>query len=241
MSEQVNLQERIQALNRELNFPSAQRLQRALAKEGIPARVKDIHELLTGREGSRQVLQPPPKYEGNIASTRLDDRWVADMMSFVANPAKDGDNTWKYVLLVQDIFSRKLWAEKLVSTSGATSAFVRILERSGRKPRELNTDKDRNFIAQDFQNVLASRGIVHRKKEALNDIATIDAAIREIRRALGRRTAQPGSGNWAAELEAAIAGYNRSSHSAILGSDPNDVEGSDQLRFALRYQNAEKM
>ena len=63
----------------------------------------------------------------------------------------------------------------------------------------------------------------------MNDIATIDAAIREIRRALGRRTAQPGSGNWADELDAAIAGHNRSSHSAILGSDPNDVKDKKQL------------
>ena len=88
-----------------VEFPySAQRLQRALAKEGVPARVKDIEELLTSKEASRQVQQPPPR---NIASTRLDDRWVADMMSFVANPAKDGETTWKYVLLVQDIFSHK--------------------------------------------------------------------------------------------------------------------------------------
>ena len=98
MGDQANLQNRIQALNRELNFPSAQRLQRALAKEGVPARVKDIEELLTSKEASRQVQQPPPKYEGNIASARLDDRWVADMMSFVANPAQDGEATWKYVL-----------------------------------------------------------------------------------------------------------------------------------------------
>ena len=75
----------------------------------------------------------------------------------------------------------------------------------------------------------------------LSTLRLIDAAIREIRRALGRRTAQPGSGNWAAELDSAIAGHNKSSHSAILDSDPNDVEGSDQLRFALRYENAEKM
>ncbi len=105
----------------------------------------------------------------------------------------------------------------------------------------MNTNKDTAFLSQEFQNLLARKGIAHRKKEALNDIATIDAAIREIRRALGRRTAQPGSGNWADELDAAIAGHNRSSHSAILGSDPNDVKDNKQLRFALRYENAEKM
>ena len=100
-------------------------------------------------------------------------------MSFVANPAKDGETTWKYVSSFQDISSRKLSAETLVNTSGATAAFERILDRSGRKPREVNTDKDTAFLSQEFQNLLARKGIAHRKKEALNDIATIDAAIRD--------------------------------------------------------------
>ena len=85
-------------------------------------------------------------------------------MSFVANPAKDGETTWKYFLLGQDLFSRKLFAETLVSTSGATAAFERILDRSGRKPRELNTDKDTAFLSQEFQNLLARKGIAHRKR-----------------------------------------------------------------------------
>ena len=233
--------QRIAALNRELNYPGAARLQRALAKEGIRARVEDIREHLTSTQGARQVLQPPPKYEGTIASSKLDDRWAADMISFVANPAKDDGVRWVHVLLVQDIFSRKLFAERLRSTPEATSAFERILVRTGRKPRELNTDKDSVFMSEEFQAMLRRRGMEHRSKEALNDIATIDAAIREVRSALGRRTLQPDGGNWAQELDAVIAGYNRSDHRALMQSEPNEVVGNDQLRFALRYDNAQKM
>ncbi len=240
-AQHAHLKQRIAALNRDLNYPGAARLQRALAKEGIRARVEDIRENVTSTQGARQVLQPPPKYEGKIASSRLDDRWVADMISFVANPAKDDGTTWVHVLLVQDIFSRKLFAERLRSTPEATSAFERILDRTGRKPRELNTDKDSVFMSQEFQTMLRGRGVEHRTKEALNDIATIDAAIREVRSALGRRTLQPDGGNWAQELDAVIAGYNRSDHSALMQSEPNEVAGNDQLRFALRYDNAQKM
>ena len=85
MADAQQLKQRIAELNRELNFPGAARLQRALAKEGIPARVEDIRANLTSTQGARQVLQPPPKYLGKIASSRLDDRWAADMISFVAN------------------------------------------------------------------------------------------------------------------------------------------------------------
>ena len=76
------------------------------------------------------------------------------MISFVANPAKDDGVTWVHVLLVQDIFSRKLFAERLRSTTEATAAFERIMDRSERKPRELNTDKDSVFMSQEFQTML---------------------------------------------------------------------------------------
>ena len=88
--------------------------------------------------------------------------------------------------------------------------------------------------------MLRERGIERKEKEALNDIATIDAAIREVRSALGRRTLQSDGGNWAQELDAVIAGYNRSYHTALMQAEPNEVAGNDQLRFALRYENANK-
>ena len=94
----------------------------------------------------------------------LDDRWAADMISFVANPAKDDGTIWEHVLLVQDIFSRKLFAERLRSTPEATEAFQRILDRTERKPRELNTDRDSVFLSQKFQAMLRERGIEHRER-----------------------------------------------------------------------------
>ena len=103
-AQQAQLRQRIAALNQDLNFPGAARLQRALAKEGIRARIEDIRENLTSTQGARQVRQAPPKYLGKIASSKLDDRWATDMISFVANPAKDDGTTWVHVLLVQDTF-----------------------------------------------------------------------------------------------------------------------------------------
>ena len=52
---------------------------------------------------------------------------------------------------------------------------------------------------------------------------------------------QNGGGKWAQELDAVIAGYNRSDHNALMQAEPNEVAGNDQLRFALRYENANKM
>ena len=241
-----NTSARILQLQEELNFPSAAKLSSALAKEGIVAREKDIREQLTSAQGNRQVLRPPPKYEGSITSQRLDQRWAADALSFVADPAKSAQQTFKYVLLVQDIFSRKLWAEAMTELPETTAAFASILRRSSpRKPGELNTDKDASFLTREFQALLEENGIEHRTKEAGNDISTVDSAMREVRMILGRRTLSEGGGSWLEELPAAIAGYNRTDHGALKqpggdgGKAPGEVADDVHLRFQLRRDNAE--
>ena len=132
------MDDRIRSLHAELAFPSATRLQAALRKEGITAPLSKIKEI-TSTVGARQVLQPPPSYKGNITSSKIDDRWVADVISFESRPAKRSGSKYTNVLLVQDIFSRFLWAVPLVSKSRTREAFESILGE--RKPRELNTDK----------------------------------------------------------------------------------------------------
>ena len=105
---------RVAELYQELSFPTANKLQSALRKEGINLSLSGLKEL-TSESGARQVFQPPPRYGGNITSGRMDDRWAADLMSFESRPAKRADATYTNVLIVQNIFSRFLWAEPLSS------------------------------------------------------------------------------------------------------------------------------
>ena len=232
---------RVAELYQELSFPSAAKLQRALQKENISISLSGLKELI-GESGARQVLQPPPSYGGNIASGRMDDRWAADLMSFESRPAKRADATFTNVLIVQDIFSRYLWAEPISSKTQVRRAFEDILDRSGRKPRELNSDLGTEFSRREFQTMLARRNIQWRKKVAKNDIATVDRGMGTLKDMLARRGADQAAGrDWLAELPKAVAGYNKLDHSALHGNVPSEVEGDKDLRFQLRYENAGKM
>lgn len=121
-------------------------------------------------------MQPPPSYQGNITSRKIDDRWAADLLSFESRPAQRPTATYRHVLLAQDIFSRFLWAEAFSTKTQVTAVFERILNK-GRKPRELNTDKGSEFTSREFQTMLDRRRIQHELKVALNDIATLDRAM----------------------------------------------------------------
>ena len=231
------MDEQIQSLNRELAFPGVARLQAALRKRGIIVpleRVKTVVE----KTGTRQVLQPPPKYEGNITAGRLDDRWVADLLSFESRPAQRPEWFYRHVVLVQDIFSRYLWAEAISTKDQTRAAFERILDQ-GRKPRELNTDKATEFTGRDFQAMLARRGIQHRLKEAINDLATVDRAMGTIKDMIAKRMGEM-DGDWLSHLQPVIDAYNQLDHSALHENAPGEIEGNDELRFRLRVENANR-
>ena len=236
---------RLAQLYEELNYPSANVFHKALRRRGIPARLKDVEDFVSSRS-ERQVLAQPPKYKGHIVADYENHRWAADLISFVSRPVKDNEGLYTHILLVQDIFSRYLYGRALQTVSQTTSAFEDILNESENRmsdadyriPAELNTDAGPEFTSEQFQSMLERRKIKHRvkPKEDLNAIATLDAAIQNIKRALARRVSSRDS-DWLRELDAAIKGYNNSYHESIQ-TEPNDI--SDHDIFALKKQAVQK-
>ena len=198
-------------------------------------------------KSERQVLAPPPKYEGNIVATYENERWAADLISFVSRPVKAEDGQFAYILLVQDIFSRYLYGRALRKTGETTAAFEDILDESEarmtdadyKSPARLDSDGGNEFTNEGFRSMLRARGISHvvKAKEDLQATAVLDAAIQNIKKALARRVKAKNS-DWLAELDAAIKGYNDSFHSTIH-TEPNDISDADV--FALKKQAAEDL
>ena len=143
-----------------------------------------------------------------------------------SRPAKRAEATYTAVLIVQDIFSRFLWAEPISSKTQVRRAFEDILGKSGRKPRELNCDKGTEFTSREFQTMLARRNIQFREKVAKNDIATVDRAMGVLKDMMARRGADAAAGgDWLTELPNAVASYNKLDHSALHDNAPGEVKG----------------
>ena len=80
-----------------------------------------------------------------------------------------------------------------------------------------------------------------REKVGKNDIATVDRAMGTLKDMLARRGADAAAGgDWLTELPKAVASYNKLDHSALHDNAPGEIEGDKDLRFQLRYENAEK-
>ena len=156
------LGERISALYKELSYPSAAKFKAALRKRGIDVPDSFVKQL-TSEQGSRQLYAPPPKFTGKVTAANLDDRWAADLIDFQSKAKKR--NAPVYVLLVQDIFSRFLFAAALSSKAEVEAAFLRILRESKRKPEQLTTDLGSEFTNASFQAMLEHKASFTRQRK----------------------------------------------------------------------------
>ena len=99
-------------------------------------------------QGVRQLTAPAPPFTGHVTARELDDRWMGDLMDYTAKSTKGSP---AYVMILQDVFSRFIFAEALGSKADVGAAFSRIVQETGRKPAQLNTDRGSEWTSAAFQ------------------------------------------------------------------------------------------
>ena len=233
----------------ELNYPSSQKLRRALDSRGIAYNRKEVEKLVR-REAVRQVQAPAYNFSGKIAAHGINDRWFCDLIDFTAAPSDRGKRTGlgetkegeQFILVVQDVFSRYLWTEALTSKRPeiVAKAFEDIMTRANAKPRSVTSDLGPEFTGP-FAEALKAKGIeaYTKRKEDINAIATIDTAIGQLKKALVRDTRKVGTDDWASRLQKVTQGQNNNPIDEYLeGVAPAKVSTSTDLIELLKDKNA---
>ena len=237
----------MEALAKELGYPGVEKLYRAAERQGLRVTRPQVAAFVRA-QGQRQVLAPRPKYNGKIVATRGDDRWAADLIDYTARSSEEKTSSsvgpYQYVLIVQDVFSRKLWAVamRVKDTQTVREAFEHIVRSADRKPRELDTDNGLEFRGV-FEQYLEEENIEHSIADSRNKNArgTLDAAIKSFKQQLARIQIAERRRDWAALVPRAVAAYNDTVHSSLIGRAPDDVEDDTGLQFHLRERDAENI
>ena len=221
----------------DLNYPSASKLRAALIKRGFRARLKDVESFVKSQTPT-QLFAKAPKYRGKIIASRPNERWVVDFIDFVAEPS----GNFKYILLVQDIFSRKLWS--FAETEKNMTVVVqrlRALMADHGKPAEVNADGE--FDNKTFNRFLSQRNVAVRFKEGRQDLATLAAAMSNFKKMIKKMMQQENTTEWARLLPKATRAHNRLSHEALMGNaDPNEAYNLEHknLQFEMREEAGKK-
>lgn len=232
---QLGIDPRVAHLFLELSRPSAEVLALAAQERGIPLSRANARALVL-TDNATQEFAPPPKFGGKIVASQINQRWAADLMDQKAKRGRNGETA---ILIVQDIFSRRIFAKALLTKRAeeVAAAFQTFVNEEGR-PGELVTDGGLEFTGV-FNLLLRGMWIPHVVKpvgEAYkNGIATLDAAIRRVRDALGRINA---GSNWPTELASVTREFNQAPHSAALQQKPASVPFNEEIQFALKQKAA---
>jgi hypothetical protein len=227
---------------RTLGYPSAEKLRQHLVNEGHTISLKDARSV-TRAQPVKQVFSKSPwtkKNAGQIAALKLNDRWVGDLVQETGRPVQG----YSWILVVQDIFSRKLYARPLRSKQPAdvVAGLRSIFQEAGDEPKSFDTDRGREFYGP-VQTLLRQRGIDHFMSHPLqrNAHATLDRAIASLRQTMSRMQIEDREGDdWVAVLDRAVDAYNRTSHAALGPASPDDVGGSELLQRVMERENAQK-
>jgi len=85
-----------------------------------------------------------------IIVSGIDDQWQADLIDLTK--LKKFNNGHTFMLIVIDVFSKFAWAEPLKNKTSKSilKAFAKIVNRSGRKPLFLYTDRGLEFTNRFF-------------------------------------------------------------------------------------------
>ena len=139
--------EHLRELAKKLGNPGQEKLYIAARKRGNPATRNQIKQLLETK-GARQLFRPLPQSKGQTGAEGSDTRFQMDLIEFRTAPSKVGRDTFKYILVLIDVFSRQVWADP---TKDKTPAVVepvlrRMLLALPKQPAVISTDKGNEWV-----------------------------------------------------------------------------------------------
>ena len=112
--------ETLKELYKELDYPSSRKLYTIAKQRGLDVKTKDVNDFVRGTQAPAQVFsqEKAPRTKGHIAATAPNERFQADLIDQSAKP----DGEWKYILVVVDVFTRRVWLRAMRNKQATEAA-----------------------------------------------------------------------------------------------------------------------
>lgn len=205
-----------------------------------PVTRKVVKKWLEGSEAYTLHREAKRRFPRNsIQVPGLDVQWDADLIEFT-DIARYNDS-YKYVLLCIDIFSRYVWLQpiKTKKAPAIIEAFEAILN-NGRTPKRLRTDKGGEFTSNAVKNFFSGRKILQMFAQNTEIKANYsERAIKTIKLRMHRYFTQNQTYKYIDRLQDFANSYNKSYHRSIK-TTPEEVTTSNEKEIWFR-QYAEPM
>jgi len=198
------------------------------AKNKLPKlRRSDVIKWLSAQ--STYTLHKPARrhYTRNrILVTYIDELWQVDLAD-LSNIQKY-NNGYKYLLTCIDCFSKYAWAvpTKNKNSISVTNAMQEIF-KSDRKPTKIQSDRGKEFLNKDFQDLLKNNDIKFYTTNNETKCSIIERFNRTLKEKMYRYFTYENTYKYMDVLEDLLYNYNNSVHRTI-GCAPIDVNEENE-------------
>ena len=165
-----------------------------------------------------EIYSKPPKK--NYPTNKTDVYYIDDIWSLDIRDLKDygpeNNRGYRYVLVIIDNFSKFGWTSPLKNKNAQTikDSFENILISSKRKPNLIESDRDKGFYNNIFQDFLNKNDIKLYSRNSSFGSVFAERFNRTIRDLLKKPVFEKGDGNWIDVLQTITKQYNRRIHSS---------------------------
>ena len=185
-----------------------------------------------------QIYSKPPRknYATNKTNVYyIDDIWSLDLLDLKDYGPKN-NRGYRYVLVVIDNFSKYGWTIPIKNKNAQTikDSFENILISSKRKPNLIETDRDKGFYNNIFQDFLNKNNIKLYSRNSSYGAVFAERFNRTIRDLLEKPVFEKGNGNWIDVLQTITKQYNNRIHSSTKLSP---IQASLQKNEGYVYKN----
>lgn len=151
-----------------------------------------------------------------------DDLWQADVVEM--RPYTRFNGGYHYILTVIDVLSKHAWAVPLKTKSGSdvTTAIATIIRDDGRCPKNLQTDRGKEFYNGNVQKLLKKHNVNHYSTYSIMKASVVERFNRTLKNDMWKMFTNNGNYRWIDSLPRLVSEYNARKHRAI-GMRPIDV------------------
>lgn len=208
------------------NFPASAKLYKLLKEDGHDVRLKEVKDFLANQKEHEQlkIKQVKKKQAGHI--TAFTYKQIAQMDIFDISKYSSSNKNYKYLLVLIDVFTRKVFARPLKNknTDDVINELLYIFKSY--IPSVITSDSDKAFISLEMENFLNKNNIFHDVVIARNDhkaLGIIDRFALNIKTTLSKLFLRNKNIKWLDYIDDIIENYNNTPHSSIEDLTPNDA------------------
>lgn len=179
-----------------------------------------------------------------IITKGIDDLWAIDLMDMIQ--FSESNKGFKYIFVVIDTFSKKLWLEPMKTKGGVETSVVfkkiidRVFSENRSCPNFIHADKGREFLNKNFSIILKEYNIKMYHTENLEKSSIAERVIRTIKQQLKLLFEINSNKKWFDILPSVEYQYNNHYHRMIKMKPSEVCKDNESIVFKNLFPNNEK-